>query len=162
MNRSGFTLLEMMVASLLLGMLATALTMLFNSSAIAWRTGVAGVSQLDEVRTHIGGFHDIQGDFLPNAAGGEFRIVSLWDPESGDIRSAARAVAKATDYSDMYSRYRNAFQPNQMKTGAKLDIAAGFGTGQGANLYNVGVRSVGPDGVADTADDITTWPDQID
>ena len=34
-DRSGFTLIEMLVASLLLGMLVTILTMVFNSSSIA-------------------------------------------------------------------------------------------------------------------------------
>ena len=38
-SRNGFTLLEVMVASLLLGLLVTALTMVFNQSSIAWRVG---------------------------------------------------------------------------------------------------------------------------
>ena len=46
--RRGFTILELLVASLLLGMLVTILTMIFNQSSIAWRTGVAGVADLDE------------------------------------------------------------------------------------------------------------------
>ena len=162
MNRRGFTLLEMMVASLLLGMLATTLTMLFNSSAIAWRTGVAGVAQLDNVRTDIGGFHDVQGDFLPNAAGGEFKTASLWDPATGQIRTTPRAVVRATDNSTAYTLYRSAFQDNAMRTGAKVDMRSGFGRGQKSSLFVVGVRSLGPDGRPDTDDDVTTWPDRID
>ena len=36
--KKGFTILELLVASLLLGMLMTILTMIFNQSSIAWRT----------------------------------------------------------------------------------------------------------------------------
>ena len=51
--RRGFTLLELMVASLLLSMLVTVLTMVFNSASIAWRTGTAGVAELKDVRTEL-------------------------------------------------------------------------------------------------------------
>ena len=46
MNRNGFTLLEVLVASVLMGMLVTILTVIFNQSAIAWRTGKAGVADM--------------------------------------------------------------------------------------------------------------------
>ena len=48
--RKGFTLLEVMVASLLLAMLVTILTMIFNQSSIAWTTGTASVAGLGDVR----------------------------------------------------------------------------------------------------------------
>ena len=51
--KRGFTIIELLVASMLLGMLLTVLTMLFNQSSISWRTGVAGVADLDEVRDNI-------------------------------------------------------------------------------------------------------------
>ena len=51
--RRGFTILELLVASLLLGMLVTILTMIFNQSSIAWRTGIAGVADLDDVRENM-------------------------------------------------------------------------------------------------------------
>jgi len=51
--RKGFTVLELLVASLLLGMLMTILTMIFNQSSIAWRTGVAGIADLDDVRAKV-------------------------------------------------------------------------------------------------------------
>ena len=44
--KRGFTILEMLVASLLLGMMVTVLTMIFNQSSIAWRTGIAGVVEI--------------------------------------------------------------------------------------------------------------------
>ena len=45
--RRGFTILELLVAALLLGMLVTVLTMIVNQSSIAWRTGVAGLLDMD-------------------------------------------------------------------------------------------------------------------
>ena len=52
--RKGFSLLELLVATLLFGMLMTILTMVFNQSSIAWRTGIAGISDLDKVRETVG------------------------------------------------------------------------------------------------------------
>ena len=63
--QNGFTVLELLVASLLLAMLVTVLTMIFNQSSIAWRTGVAGVVELDRVRARLGTYHDIEDDVLP-------------------------------------------------------------------------------------------------
>ena len=51
--KSGFTVLELLVASLLLSMLVTILTMIFNQSSIAWRTGTAIVEELGDVREKI-------------------------------------------------------------------------------------------------------------
>ncbi len=51
--RDGFTLIEVLVASLLLSMLVVILTMVFNQSSIAWRTGKASVSQMDEMRREL-------------------------------------------------------------------------------------------------------------
>ena len=56
--RRGFTILELLVAALLLGMLVTVLTMVFNQSSIAWRTGVAGLIDMDDVRENIANIRD--------------------------------------------------------------------------------------------------------
>ena len=53
MRRSGFTLLEVLVASVLMGMLVTILTMIFNQSAIAWRTGKAGVADMTDTERQL-------------------------------------------------------------------------------------------------------------
>lgn len=169
MTRKGFTLLEMMVASLLLGMLVTTLTMLFNSSSIAWRTGTAGVSELKEVRSNLGIFHDVQDDILPGLGDGasasgpgqgdnrsmNYRTVSLWDPSQDNKLRTDRAY-KQIDWQGA----PNVSISDAMKGASKSVGRAGAGIGSG--LFTVGVRSLGPDGRADTADDITTWPDQID
>ena len=52
--KRGFTIIEMLVASLLLGMLVSILTMMFSQSSISWRTGSATIADLDEVRGNIG------------------------------------------------------------------------------------------------------------
>ena len=66
--RGGFTILELMVASLLLTMLVTMLTMIFNQSSVAWQVGVDSVRKLDDTRMLIGAFHDIEDDALPGLA----------------------------------------------------------------------------------------------
>lgn len=63
--RKGFTLIELIVASLLLGMLVTVLTMIFNQSSIAWRTGVASVADLDDVRDNIAEVRDEADNAFP-------------------------------------------------------------------------------------------------
>ena len=63
--KRGFTILELLVASLLLSMLVTMLTMIFNQSSTAWNTGVASVKDLESVRTQLGGYHDAFDDALP-------------------------------------------------------------------------------------------------
>lgn len=169
MTRKGFTLLEMMVASLLLGMLVTTLTMLFNSSSVAWRTGTAGVSELKDVRSSLGVFHDIQDDILPglgdkgsgNGAGQgdsrslNYRTVSLWDPSQDNKLRTDRAYKQIN-----WQGAPNIGISDAIKGASKSVGKAGAGTGSG--LFTVGVRSLGPDGRPDTEDDITTWPDQID
>ncbi|MBP5791627.1 MAG: prepilin-type N-terminal cleavage/methylation domain-containing protein [Kiritimatiellae bacterium] len=51
--KRGFTILELLVASMLLGMLMTILTMIFSQSSIAWRTGEKSVASLDQVRNNM-------------------------------------------------------------------------------------------------------------
>ena len=49
-SKSGFTLLEILVASILMAMFITILTMVFNSSSIAWSTGKASVKEMNVLR----------------------------------------------------------------------------------------------------------------
>ena len=80
--KKGFTLLEVLVASLLLGMLVTILTMVFNQSSVAWRTGTAGVADLDEQRQKIAMWHSEADAALPHAYA---RNTSGIKPWAGDI-----------------------------------------------------------------------------
>ena len=163
--RKGFSLLELMVACLLLGMLVTALTMLFNTSSIAWRTGTAGVAELKNVRAELGTLHDIEDDLLPglnqrNVTGGagdnrnlDYRTVSLWDPNQDNKLRSDRAFTSTFSWGRV-----SRISVNDAKTGV-LRTLNGAGAGNGAGLFTVGVRSLGPDGMPDTADDVTTWPE---
>ena len=169
--RRGFTLLELMVASLLLSMLVTVLTMVFNSASIAWRTGTAGVAELKDVRTELGVLHDVQDDLLPglgarNVSGGagdsrslRYRTVSLWDPKADNsLRIGKRAF---NDDSTIWWGKATPITISEAKTATMRNLS-GAGNGNGSELYLVGVRSLGPDGKPDTADDVSTWPKEID
>ena len=148
--RKGFTLLEVMVASLLLGMLVTALTMVFNQSSVAWRVGMAGVVNLNDTRSDLGKKHDNYDNILPGLKTKEdmeYRAVSLW--ENGQLRTdrAFGAATESLSYSDA-------------KTAKAQDISSAS-AGQSVSLYTVGVRSYGPDGRLGTADDLTTYPEGL-
>ena len=141
-SRNGFTLLEVMVASLLLGILVTALTMVFNQSSVAWRVGMAGVVNLSDTRSDLGRKHDNYDNILPGLKTAEdmgYRAVSLW--KNGQVRTdrAFDAVTESLSYSDA-------------KT-AKAQSISSASAGQSA--------SYGPDGRLGTADDITTYPEGL-
>lgn len=161
--RKGFTLIELLVASLLLGILVVVMTMLFNSSAIAWRTGTAGVALLGDTRRQLGAFHDIRDEILPGVgdatAKGDarpltYRTVSLWQKNSDQLRTdrAYETVVFARGLSA--SDFKGTGNLGQQKT-----LESGQTAGSG--LFTVGVRSAGPDGDFGTDDDITTWPDEV-
>lgn len=161
--RRGFSLIELLVASLLLGMLVTVLTMIFNSSAIAWRTGTAGVVILGDARRQLGALHDARDELLPGVGDGEnakygtaraatFRTVSLWKKDSNQLRTdrAYDRVSWGTAPQVSLTQGRN---------GAPLSLQGG--ETMGGSLFTVGVQSAGPDGEYGTEDDITTWPDEV-
>ena len=172
--RRGFTLIELLVASVLLGMLASILTMIFNQSSIAWRTGVAGVANLNDSRAALGTFHDIRDELLPGlgdtaASGGnsdtrtvKYRTVSLWDKaQQNKLRTANQRAFNFDNPTISWGRANSFTMDNAQKAGS-LDVCS---SGQSANQmvnFSVGVRSLGPDGEPDTADDISTWPEEID
>ena len=148
-SRNGFTLLEVMVASLLLGMLVTALTMIFNQSSIAWRVGMAGVVNLSDTRSDLGKKHDNYDNILPGLKTDkdmEYRAVSLW--KNGQLRTdrAFDAATESLSYADA-------------KNGKPQSISSAS-AGQSVSLFTVGVRSYGPDGRLGTAYDITTYPEE--
>ena len=88
--KKGFSILELLVASLLLGMLITILTMVFNQSSIAWRTGVATVADLDQVRDNVGTARE-EADDIYIWRDDALKLLSLWD-EKGDLRARAVSV----------------------------------------------------------------------
>lgn len=156
--RKGFTILELLVASLLLGMLVTILTMIFNQSSIAWRTGAAGVANLDRVRDNIAEVRE-EADNIFIHGDTAYRITGLWD-KNGSLRKRACnfGSSEASDKIVLLT---------EVNGSTKGEDIGPVGVGQGAanksiKTYTVGVTSWGPDREPDTYDDITTWPDEIE
>ena len=166
-GRPAFTLLELMVASVLLAMLVTTLAMIFNQSSIAWRTGIAGVSELGNSREALGTFREICDDLLPGlgdanpsvGAGDnrnlDYRTVSPWD-ENDNLRT--RSFDLVSSVGGGWGKAPS-LTIGDAKVGGEKSVT-GAENGQNASLFTVGVRSAGPDGAWDTEDDITTFPER--
>ena len=165
--KRGFTLIELMVASILFGMLVIVLTMIFNQSSIAWRTGVATVASLGDTQRALGTFQEICDEILPglgdrNVSGGagdnrnlNNRTVSLWDGDALRLGRRAYDTISGQGNAPVYTSMGEA------KTGRAQSIN-GAGNGQSAGLFTVGVMSAGPDRKFGTDDDITTWPEEVE
>lgn len=149
--KRGFTIIELLVASLLLGLLMTILTMIFNQSSIAWRTGMAGISDLDEVRAKTATVRD-QADSTYVWNGTIYGLQSLWD-ESDKLNT--RAIAT------MGNAY---FSVSDAEEGANKSPSVNVGSGSSGesfNTYLVNVESAGPDrNYEETWDNI--WSNPVD
>ena len=166
--RAGFTLIEMLVASLLLGMLVTILTMVFNASSIAWRTGKSGVSQLSTIRRQLSLAQKRADNLLPRIDTSSRSTMGLvqgaWHV-NGSPR--ARAVSKydGNGYfkSPSFNTYDSADSSFQSASAPWQQVnSLGTLKSGSSQAFTVGVLSYGPDGKKDTDDDITTWPDEVD
>ncbi len=170
--KRGFTIIELLVASLLLGMLVTVLTMIFNQSSIAWRTGTAGVADLDDVRDNMAEIREEADNAF--AWGGEvYRHVGLWD-RNGDLRDRACDATGSETASEDSGKWRaNVLRAKSasaltQRTNRKLWGSANMlsvGQSQSArsfNTYTVNVMSAGPNRQFDDWDDIWSWPDDFD
>ena len=176
-SESGFTLLEILVASMLLAMLITILTMVFNSSSIAWSTGKASVAEMDEVRQKTSSAGIVADNVIPRV---DVNDVAAWGQLVGPWRQDAdgtlrrRTMVKVTE-NELGKNVWGSMQPDldmtEGKTGkgewvrnsskmlwvflrpGNIKIAGG------TKDYVVGVWSLGPDGKPNSGDDISTWPD---
>ena len=170
-NRGGFTLIEVLVASLLLGMLVTILTMVFNQSSIAWRTGKASVAEMDGMRRLLAQTQRRGEEVLPDveeAAPLKWGcVIGAWDNASwnGQRSSLNRRAVENYDDSFLRLQYLNA-QPDP---GCECNKAwqvpnKNFNDSKLGRLkaFVVGVWSYGPDGKPDTADDISSWPNDME
>lgn len=174
MMKRGFTIIEVLVASLLLGMLVSILTMMFNQSSIAWRTGVAAVEDLDEVRINIANLRD-EADNAYGWKNEKRRIIGLWDAD-GELRDRAwnveseGGVLSDSNINDPIEKYSSTeyYSKEHKKEGDGLvfqdlkqqPVGGGRGTG-GVKTYTVNVKSAGPDREFNTFDDIWSYPDEI-
>jgi prepilin-type N-terminal cleavage/methylation domain-containing protein len=158
--RRGFTILELLVASLLLGMLVTILTMVFNQSSIAWRTGMAGVADLDEVRDNIAEIRE-EADNIFVHGNSAYRLTGLWKTD-GSLRTRAcnASDAEAGDSIVILTSVNGATKGKDIT----VERVGSEKPDSGKKTYTVGVTSWGPDRRVNesTYDDITTWPDEIE
>ena len=162
LNSSGFTLIEILVASLLLGMLMTVLTMVFNSSAIAWRTGRASNSMMSLARRQLSYAQYLADNTLPRVdtqtKSKTGRVLGAWDRD-GTVRERAVEIYPSGKFPfslpgwDSQGNVGNGVpQPwQQVKSIQSL-------RSDGGTTYIVGVLSLGPDGKEYTVDDINTLP----
>ena len=164
MTRRGFTLLELMVASLLLAMLITILTMIFNQSSIAWTVGTASLRGLGTSREKMSTLGMLSEKVVDPKKG--FLIATVWNPDGPGLNTTyGRALMKKTDVSGDESSYLNEMlgkRPDMRDPGpsdARVDVAGG--SGDSKDTFIVGVTSYGPDrktGGDFSWDDITTMP----
>ena len=167
--RRGFTILELLVAALLLGMLVTVLTMVFNQSSIAWRTGVAGLMDMDEVRDNISAVRD-EADSIYIWNNKLHRTLSIWkEVGSGRPQLRKRAVDSA-DNTDVEERLKVQYLKSQSGlTQSNLKPKDSFGPvdvkqtdSQSGKNWIVNVKSRGPNGVLNDYDDIWSMPDDFE
>ena len=162
--RRGFTILELLVAALLLGMLVTILTMIFNQSAIAWRTGKAGVADMTDTERQLSRIHAYADNLLPFTGGDKYCVVSPWDDaitdDSGQFN--VRGIRKASELHKNFQQVSGNFQNNDGGNGSWRQTGLGSPRMNGGKSFIVGVRSAGPDREWETEDDISTWPDEVE
>ena len=162
--KRGFSLLELLVASMLLSMLVTILTMIFNQSSIAWTIGTASITGLNEARRDI----SIYGIEAENIIVGDdervLKVTSVWGEDgSGEIIRKSGGIASGRTLS---TKFEKLSASNQLLTD-QLDnttLSAGGGTAAGRVSWLVGVTSYGPDGKTGgdaTWDDVTTMPEEV-
>ena len=164
MNRNGFTLLEVLVASVLMGMLVTILTVIFNQSAIAWRTGKAGVADMSETERKLARIHAAADNVLPYPRNGNYFVVSPWkDATTDGSRSFyGRGIATAGDVRKGYDAVGGDFSGNDAGKSNWRQTGLGKAKLENQSQFTVGVRSAGPDRQWDTEDDISTWPEEVE
>ena len=170
--KRGFTIIELLVASLLLGLLVTILTMIFNQSSIAWRTGIAGVADLDSIRDNIAELREeADNAFIAKCNGtfGIYRHVGLWD-SNGNLRDRScnapnSDVLNEASVADAYIVKKSVSGISATTT--QKDFRLLYNVGNAGNRgsvksYFVNVMSAGPDRKWDTWDDIWSSPDDFE
>lgn len=151
--KKGFTILELLVASMILGIVLLALTSLLNQSQISWRTGVAAVADLAEVRENIAIVRDEADRAVPYE--GQLRmLVGVFD-DNDQLNHRTWSVG---DQSGSSARMISATKPGDIGT---VSVGTG-GEGTGSKNYIVNVMSCGPDREFGTWDDIWSCPDEFE
>lgn len=169
--KRGFTVVEMLVASVLVGMLLIVLTMVFNSTNIAWRTAVTVNTKLNDARTSIGRTR-LEADNAYIWNGTLHAVVGIWNYTSA--KGSKRLRKRTVDFNG------NSVSGNEMIGGLAAGIsslndaknsgatsstfsmpAVNTSAKDGVN-YSVNVRCAGPNRTHDDYDDIWSLPDDFD
>ena len=158
--RRAFTLIEVMVATLLMVMLVTILSMIFNQSSIAWSVGLASVTGLDRAREDIS-VHS-QGAERAIVSDDGTRVLQLTSffeglGQEGTGGGVGRTLVMTMDNLDA--------SPDDLRDpiASRTYAVRGSGTA-GHDTFIVGVHSYGPDrktGGDNSWDDISTLPEEI-
>lgn len=161
--KKGFTLLELLIASLLLSMLVTILTQLFSQSSIAWRTGEAGVAELDNMRSDISAIQrDADNAILVKDRNGNLqtrRLTGIWDKDNpGQLNRRGFEETTRWEFQSFPQNAANLSQCSPRQQWSKIKVSGKGAGGEKIVNYLVGVTSAGPDGQFGTWDDITSWP----
>ena len=168
--KRGFTILELLVAALLLGMLVTVLTMIFNQSSIAWRTGVAGLLDMDEVRDNVAAVRD-EADSIYIWNNEIHRTLSIWKESGTGARPQLRKRAiDSTDNADVEERAKVQYLKGESELKRDdLEPKDAFGPvdvkqseSEAGKNWIVNVKSRGPNGVLNDYDDIWSNPDDFE
>ena len=159
--KKGFSILELLVASLLLGMLITILTMVFNQSSIAWRTGVATVADLDQVRDNVGTARE-EADDIYIWRDDALKLLSLWD-EKGALRARAVSVDDEADEKPTYfpGKGRRFTSSTRQESFKLIDVGSGD-SGGSIDTYIINIKSAGPNKQFGDYDDIWSSPDEFE
>jgi len=175
--KKGFTILELLVASLLLGMLMTVLTMVFNQSSISWRVGKASISDLDDVSDGVSAVHDV-ADNLYVWDGKSYLLTSIWEEKERSegqtlkqtrplaSEGGGKLLANVNDEgkNSFVMMFRNVDAGVRQRTSPGMWGSEPVGTGVRGDpekLYTVNVKSAGPNKKFDDYDDIWSFPDEF-
>lgn len=143
--RPGFTLLEMLAASLLLGLMATLLLSLFNQGEMAWTVGKLKSSETDRRAQSLACLtrQGAETVFIKGERQSAVRLLSAWN-EQGDVRTSRPFVRVESDLPEVGRAVRQ--------------IALAATDGQSVERVEVIVTSAGADGQWGSEDDLTTAP----
>jgi len=159
--KRGFTIIELLVASLLLGILTTILTMIFNQSSLAWQVGLSGISNMSGMREDIGKLREgADNAFVYGSRTSQ--IVGLWDYKDKlrnracvtDNLTGADASSVKQEKTDFFNTVGLSAKPNLQPSDFKPVSVNGTSKGGYQSLY-VNVKSGGPNN--DINDYMAIW-----
>lgn len=145
--RPGFTLLEMLTASVLLGLLVTLLLSLFNQGEIAWSVGKTTATETGRRSRSLAraAREGAETVFVTKPTPSALRLLPAWEA-NGEVRTTRPFMRVETGLPEAGQAAR--------------PIALEAIGGQSAESVDVVVASAGPDGRWGTEDDLTTAPEE--